>query len=103
MERVLNEKARKIPVLSILLFMLFVNTLALAVEVCAFNELWEYGASKRGFGYSNYFHSSNLHHSSVVNPKNDNSARGSGKAGEWSKARYYKVPPTGLEYYYGFD
>jgi len=97
------KKARKIPVLSILLFMLFANTLALAVEEYASNGLWEYGASKRGFGYSNYFHSSNLHHSTVVNPKKNNSARGSGKAGEWSKARYFKIPPTGLAYYYGFD
>lgn len=63
------KKARKIPVLSILLFMLFANTLALAVEEYASNGLWEYGASKRGFGYSNYFHSSYLHHSTVVNPK----------------------------------
>lgn len=97
------KKARKILVLSILLFMLFANTLALAVEEYASNGLWEYGASKRGFGYSNYFHSSNLHHSTVVNPKKNNSARGSGKAGEWSKARYFKIPPTGLAYYYGFD
>lgn len=97
------KKARKIPVLSILLFMLFANTLALAVEEYASNGLWEYGASKRGFGYSNYFHSSYLHHSTIVNPKKNNSARGSGKAGEWSKARYFKIPPTGLAYYYGFD
>ena len=96
------KKARKIPVLSILLFMLFANTLALAVEEYASDGLWEYGIGA-GFGYSNYFHSSNLHHSTVVNPKKNNSARGSGEAGEWSKARYYKVPPTGLEYYYGFD
>ena len=98
------KKARKIPVISILLFMLFANTVALAVTEYVSNGIWKYGKSV-GFGYSDYFHSSYNHHSSVVNPKKtkDNIDRDTALAGDWSNAKYVKVPPTGLEYYYGFD
>ena len=69
LEEVLTEESEKDPSSKYIMFMLFANTLALAVEEYASNGLWEYGASKRGFGYSNYFNSSYLHHSTVVNPK----------------------------------
>jgi hypothetical protein len=49
------KKARKIPVLSILLFMLFANTLALAVEEYASNGLWEYGQVKEDLDIQTIF------------------------------------------------
>ena len=84
--------------------MLFANTVAFAVTEYVSNGIWKYGKSV-GFGYSDYFHSSYNHHSSVVNPKKtkDNIDRDTALAGDWSNAKYVKVPSTGLEYYYGFD
>ncbi|MDO5046926.1 MAG: lactococcin 972 family bacteriocin [Anaerococcus sp.] len=96
------KKSRKYGILSVLTLMFFANTVALAVTKYPSNGIWRYGPSV-GFGYSDYFHSSSYHHSTVVNDDNGNSDKDYGGAGEWSNAKYIKVPPIGLSYYYGFD
>lgn len=92
------KNSRKIPILSILLFMLFANAVAFAVTEYVSNGIWRYGPSA-GLGYSDYFHSSYAHHSSVINPNNG----AKGWDDEWSNAKHIKIPPNDLEYYYGLD
>lgn len=93
---------RKVPILNILLFMLFANSVAFAVTKYVSNGIWRYGPSV-GFGYSDYFHSSYAHHSTVINPNNGARDWDDGSAGEWSNAKLIKIPPNDLEYYYGLD
>lgn len=62
---------------------------------------WNYGVGYTGtYGYSNYHHPSRSHTASVKNGKLVNSQRQG--AGLWAKASITKIPPTGLEYFYGF-
>ncbi len=96
------KRYKSIPIIGVPAFLLLANTAVLAATEYPYNGIWEYGP-KATYGYSNYFHSSDDHHSSVRNPKNDSINKDYGDAGEWSEAKYWKVPPTGLEYYYGFD
>ncbi|MCV2499209.1 lactococcin 972 family bacteriocin [Melissococcus plutonius] len=51
------------------------------------------------FGYSDYLHASKNHTSSVGRIEND-MHRAYGDAGFWSNAKYTKVPPTGLHYWW---
>ncbi len=54
------------------------------------------------FGYSDYLHPSRSHTASVRNGETGvtNSQRASKE--NWARSSLTKIPPTGLNYYYGF-
>lgn len=96
-------KAKTIKLLTIFtLCISFIGTsTALAVSVAG--GTWNYGVGYTGtYGYSNYHHPSRSHTASVRNGQTGviNSQRAA--AGNWARASVTKIPPTGLEYYYGF-
>lgn len=62
---------------------------------------WHYGVGWTGtYGYSNYYHGSRSHTATVKNGPVSNSQRQG--AGAWAQTSITKIPPTGMEYYYGF-
>lgn len=62
---------------------------------------WHYGVGWTGtYGYSNYHHPSRSHTATVRNGNQENSQRQG--ANVWAKASITKIPPTGMEYFYGF-
>lgn len=63
---------------------------------------WNYGVGWSGtFGYSDYYHGSRNHTSSVGRSAEDMN-RAYGAAGNWSNATYMKIPPTGLTYWWNY-
>lgn len=61
----------------------------------------DYGVGWTGtFGYSDYLHNGRSHTSTV---KNGNQVATDRECpGTWAKSSITKIPPTGMEYFYGF-
>lgn len=92
-------KIKKLFVISFLVGGLFVSGTAFAASVAG--GTWHYGVGYTGtYGYSNYYHPSRSHTASVKQGQLVNSQRQGAR--EWAKASITKIPPTGLEYFYGF-
>ncbi len=79
---------------------------SLMVSTVAFADFvdggeWHYGVGWTGtYGYSNYHHPTRSHTATVKNGQHEN--RQHQGAGIWAKASITKIPPTGMEYFYGF-
>ncbi|MGQ7483370.1 lactococcin 972 family bacteriocin [Streptococcus suis] len=79
---------------------------SLMVSTVAFADFvdggeWHYGVGWTGtYGYSNYHHPTRSHTTTVKNRQHENRQRQG--AGIWAKASIIKIPPTGMEYFYGF-
>lgn len=96
------KKLKKGILLGIIGCSLGISTVALAATAYPDGGTWNYGVGWNGtFGYSDYFHPSRSHTSSVRNTNTGvtNSQRASG--GNWARSSLTKIPPTGLNYYYG--
>lgn len=92
-------KIKKLFVISFLVGGLLVSGTAFAASVAG--GTWHYGVGYTGtYGYSNYYHPSRSHTASVKQGKLVNTQRQG--AGLWAKTSIDKIPPTGLEYFYGF-
>ncbi|MCT6889157.1 MAG: lactococcin 972 family bacteriocin [Lactobacillus sp.] len=64
---------------------------------------WNYGIGWNGlFGYSDYLHATRKH-SSSVGPSTSDRNKDFASAGNWSQAKYYKIPPTGLNYWWSYE
>ena len=62
---------------------------------------WNYGVGWTGtFGYSDYLHSTRSHTATVKNGGRISKDREDPEV--WAQASLNKIPPTGLEYFYGF-
>ena len=73
------------------------NALAEWVDGCQ----WNYGVGWTGtFGYSHYLHSTRSHTATVKHGGRISKDREDPEV--WAQASLNKIPPTGLEYFYGF-
>ena len=62
---------------------------------------WNYGVGWTGtFGYSDYLHSTRSHTATVKHGGRISKDREDSEV--WAQASLNKIPPTGLEYFYGF-
>ena len=62
---------------------------------------WNYGVGWTGtFGYSDYLHSTRSHTATVKHGGRISKDREDPEV--WAQASLNKIPPTGLEYFYGF-
>ena len=61
---------------------------------------WNYGVCHTlNWGYSDYLHPTRYHSSTVIHPTNG-SNYAKAYAGNWTQAKVYNIPPTGMSYYY---
>lgn len=94
------RKLVKIGVASLMVCGILATTNALAVWVEG--GQWNYGVGWTGtFGYSDYLHSTRSHTATV---KDGNKfSKDYAKPEAWDRASLTKIPPTGMEYFYGFE
>lgn len=93
------RKLVKIGVASLMVCGILATTNALAVQVDG--GQWNYGVGWTGtFGYSDYLHSTRSHTATVKHGGRISKDREDPEV--WAKASLNKIPPTGLEYFYGF-
>ena len=89
----------KIGVASLMVCGILATTNALAVWVDG--GQWNYGVGWTGtFGYSDYLHSTRSHTATVKHGGRISKDREDPEG--WAQASLNKIPPTGLEYFYGF-
>lgn len=50
-------------------------------------------------GYSDYYHDTRYHTSTVTHPESGSNSAGA-YGGNWSQAKLFRIPPTGMSYYY---
>ncbi|MBD9367022.1 lactococcin 972 family bacteriocin [Leuconostoc mesenteroides] len=63
--------------------------------------VWNFGVGYTGtYGYSNYYHPSRSHMAQVENSGYYRSVRNS--AGNWANVSITKIPPTGMNYSWGY-
>lgn len=93
------SKFKKIAMIALMAGGLLVSTNVFAAFVDGGE--WHYGVGWTGtYGYSNYLHHGRSHTATV---KNGNQVSTDRKGpGAWAQASITKIPPTGMEYYYGF-
>ena len=93
------RKLVTIGVASLMVCGILATTNALAVWVDG--GQWDYGVGWTGtFGYSDYLHSTRSHTATVKHGGRISKDREDPEV--WAKASLNKIPPTGLEYFYGF-
>ena len=93
------RKLVKIGVASLMVCSILATTNALAVWVDG--GQWNYGVGWTGtFGYSDYLHSTRSHTATVKHGGRISKDREDPEV--WAKAALNKIPPTGMEYFYGF-
>jgi len=93
------KKLVKIGVATVMACGLLATTNALAVWVDG--GQWNYGVGWTGtFGYSDYLHPTRSHTATVRHGGRISKDRQGPRV--WAQASLTKIPPTGLEYFYGF-
>ena len=93
------RKLVKIGVASLMVCGILATTNALAEWVDG--GQWNYGVGWTGtFGYSDYLHSTRSHTATVKHGGRISKDREDPEV--WAKAALNQIPPTGLEYFYGF-
>ena len=93
------RKLVKIGVASLMVCGILATTNALAVWVDG--GQWNYGVGwTETFGYSDYLHSTRSHTATVKHGGRISKDREDPEV--WAQASLNKIPPTGLEYFYGF-
>ena len=93
------RKLVKIGVASLMVCGILATTNALAVWVDG--GQWNYRVGWTGtFGYSDYLHSTRSHTATVKH--GDRISKDREDPEVWAQASLNKIPPTGLEYFYGF-
>ena len=93
------RKLVKIGVASLMVCGILATTNALAVWVEG--GQWNYGVGWTGsFGYSDYLHSTRSHTATVKHGGRISKDREDPEV--WAKAALNQIPPTGMEYFYGF-
>ena len=93
------RKLVKIGVASLMVCGILATTNALAVWVEG--GQWNYGVGWTGtFGYSDYLHSTRSHTAIVKHGGRISKDREDPEV--WAKAALNQIPPTGMEYFYGF-
>ena len=93
------RKLVKIGVASLMVCGILATTNALAVWVEG--GQWNYGVGWTGtFGYSDYLHSTRSHTETVKH--GGRISKDSQDPEVWAKAALNQIPPTGMEYFYGF-
>ena len=93
------RKLVRIGVASLMECGILANTNALAEWVDG--GQWNYGVGWTGtFGYSDYLHSTRSHTATVKHGGRISKDREDPEV--WAQASLNKIPPTGLEYFYGF-
>lgn len=93
------RKLVKIGVASLMVGGILATTNALAVWVDG--GQWNYGVGWTGtFGYSDYLHSTRSHTATVKHGGRISKDREDPEV--WAKAALNQIPPTGMEYFYGF-
>ena len=93
------RKLVKIGVASLMVCGILATTNALAELVDG--GQWNYGVGWTGtFGYSDYLHSTRSHTATVRHGSRISKDREDPEV--WAQASLNKIPPTGLEYFYGF-
>lgn len=96
-------KAKVIKGVTALVLSLGLLTTGAVFAVSVAGGTWNYGVGYTGtYGYSNYHHPSRSHTASVRNGATGITNSQRAAAGNWAKASITKIPPTGLEYFYGF-
>ena len=93
------RKLVRIGVASLMVCGILATTNALAVWVEG--GQWNYGVGWTGtFGYSDYLHSTRSHTATVKHGGRISKDREDPEV--WAKAALNQIPPTGMEYFYGF-
>lgn len=93
------RKLVKIGVASLMVCGILATTNALAVWVDG--GQWNYGVGWTGtFGYSDYLYSTRSHTATVKHGGRISKDREDPEV--WAKASLNQIPPTGMEYFYGF-
>ena len=93
------RKLVRIGVASLMVCGILATTNALAVWVDG--GQWNYGVGWTGtFGYSDYLHSTRSHTATVKHGGRISKDREDPEV--WAKAALNQIPPTGMEYFYGF-
>lgn len=93
------RKLVKIGVASLMVCGILATTNALAVWVDGGQQ--NYGVGWTGtFGYSDYLHSTRSHTATVKHGGRISKDREDPEV--WAKAALNQIPPTGMEYFYGF-
>ena len=93
------RKLVKIGVASLMVCGILATTNALAEWVDG--GQWNYGVGWTGtFGYSDYLHSTRSHTATVKHGGRISKDREDPEV--WAKASLNQIPPTGMEYFYGF-
>lgn len=93
------RKLVKIGVASLMVCGILATTNALAVWVDG--GQWNYGVGWTGtFGDSDYLHSTRSHTATVKHGGRISKDREDPEV--WAKAALNQIPPTGMEYFYGF-
>lgn len=94
------KKLVKIGVATVMVCGILATTNALAVWVEG--GQWNYGVGWTGtFGYSDYLHSTRSHTATVRH--GGRTSKDYAKPEAWARASLTKIPPTGMEYFYGFE
>lgn len=61
---------------------------------------WNYGLCiSKLCGYSDYYHDTKTHSSTVTHPTAGSNKSEAGP-GQWSQAKLFSTPPSGMSYYY---
>lgn len=95
------KKLTKVVIALALVVGIGLSAKALAVSVAG--GTWNYGVGWNGtFGFSYYHHPSRSHKASVRNSQSGYTNSQRAAAGNWARSSLSKIPPTGLEYFYGF-
>ena len=93
------RKLVRLGVASLMVCGILATTNALAVWVDG--GQWNYGVGWTGtVGYSDYLHSTRSHTATVKHGGRISKDREDPEV--WAQASLNKIPPTGLEYFYGF-
>ena len=93
------RKLVKIGVASLMVCGILATTNALAVWVDG--GQWNYGVGWTGtFGYSDYLHSTRSHTATVKHGGRISKDREDPEV--WATAALNQIPPTGMQYFYGF-
>ena len=93
------KKLVKIGVATVMACGLLATTNVLAVWVGG--GQWNYGVGWTGtFGYSDYLHSTRSHTATVKHGGRISKDREDPEV--WAQATLNQIPPTGMEYFYGF-